>query len=276
MSMKIVMDSSSDILSLDGMDYASAPLKIMTAETEYVDDAALDVKDMVMTLKQYKGRSSTACPGIGDYLDAFGEAQYIFCLTITAELSGSYNAACMAKREYEETYPDRKVFVINTLSTGPEMALLAEKIVDLSKEGFSYEEICQKITAYGEDTGLLFVLESMNNLANNGRVSPIVAKAAGLLGIRAVGRASARGDLEMLAKCRGESRTLNTIMNYLKEFGYKGGRLRITHCYNEETAKKLYDLIKETYPLADVKYYLTRGLCSFYAELGGLLIGYER
>jgi len=276
MKFKIVTDSSSDLLTLNGIDFASAPLKIITSEKEYVDNSALDVEEMVTDLKNYKGRSSTACPSVADFLDAFGNAQYVFCLTITATLSGSYNAACLAKREYEEMYPDRHVFVLNTLTTGPEMVLQAEKVIDWIREGLSFDNICEKLTAYMEHTGLLFILESMTNLANNGRVSPIVAKAAGLLGIRAVGQASAQGDLGMLAKCRGEHRALTTIVNYLKEFGYKGGRLRISHCFNEEAATKLKEMIESAFPGADIKYYLTRALCSFYAEQGGLLIGYER
>jgi len=276
MKFKIVTDSSSDLLSLNRMNFASAPLKIITDEKEYVDDSSLDVGAMVTDLKNYKGKSSTACPSVADYLDAFGEAQYVFCLTITATLSGSYNAACLAKREYEESHPGRHVFVLNTLSTGPEMVLQAEKLVDWIREGFSFENICEKLTAYMEHTGLLFILESMTNLANNGRVNPIVAKAAGLLGIRAIGQASPQGDLGMLAKCRGENRALSAIVNYLKEFGYKGGRLRISHCFNEEAASKLKEMIESAFPGADIKYYLTRALCSFYAEQGGLLIGYER
>lgn len=276
MNIKIVVDSSANLLSLNGASFASAALKIVTSEKEYVDDGSLDVKEMVTDLKNYKGRSSTACPGVGDFLDAFGDAQYVFCLTITATLSGSYNAACLAKREYEEMHPDRHVFVINTLSAGPEIALHAEKLVDWIKEGLSYDTICSKITSYMEHTGLFFVLESMTNLANNGRVSPVVAKAAGLLGIRAVGKASDQGDLGMLAKCRGENRALTAVVNYLKEYGYKGGRLRISHCFNEDATRRLKEMIETAFPGADIKYYLTRGLCSFYAEQGGLMIGYER
>lgn len=276
MNIKIVTDSASDMLSMTDIAFASAPLKIVTSEKEYTDDSSLNVEEMVNDLKQYKGRSSTACPGVADFLDAFGDARYVFCITITGTLSGSYNSACLAKRDYEEMYPDRKVFVINSLSAGPEIKIIVEKIRDLVKEKFSYEEICKKITEYQEKTGLLFILESMTNLANNGRVSTVTAKAAGLLGIRVVGRASDRGDLEVLSKCRGENRALSAIINYLKEYGYKGGRLRISHCYNEATATRLKNMIKEAFPTAEIEQYLTRGLCSFYAELGGMLIGFEK
>ena len=94
---KIVSDSSSDVLTMNGIAFESVPLKIITAQKEYVDDAGLDVRAMVEELQRYKGRSSTSCPNAADWLMAFGEAKWVFCVTITGTLSGSYNAACMAK-----------------------------------------------------------------------------------------------------------------------------------------------------------------------------------
>lgn len=200
---KIVTDSSSDVLSLENIDFASAPLKIIAEQNEFTDDKNLDVSQMVEFLSKYKGKSSTSCPNPQDWLLAFGDADEIFCITITATLSGSYNAALSAKQIYEEKYPDRKVFVLNSLSTGPEMKLLIEKIREHASLNTPYEKICDEITEYSKNTHLLFMLECMKNLANNGRVSHLVAKAAGLLGIRVIGKASAVGDLETLDKCRG-------------------------------------------------------------------------
>ena len=275
MNIKIVTDSGADILGLEGVSFASAPLTIVTDAKQYLDDASLDVEEMAEELKNYKGRSSTACPGIGDWLTAFGDAEYVIALTITGTLSGSYNAACLAKRDYEEAHPERKAFVIDTLSAGPEIKLIVEKIAESIKEGKTFEEICEAATIYQQKTKLLFMLESMANLANNGRVSPVVAKAAGLLGIRVVGQASARGDLEMLDKCRGQKRALSAIVGRMKEFGYRGGKVRIAHCSNEEAALKLKELIEAEYQDVEIECYKTRGLCSFYAEQGGMLIGYE-
>jgi len=275
MKFKIVTDSSSDLLTLNGIDFASAPLKIITSEKEYVDNSALDVEEMVTDLKNYKGRSSTACPSVADFLDAFGNAQYVFCLTITATLSGSYNAACLAKREYEEMYPDRHVFVLNTLTTGPEMVLQAEKVIDWIREGLSFDNICEKLTAYMEHTGLLFILESMTNLANNGRVSHAVAKIAGILGIRIVGKASNEGTLEITDKARGTDKALAAIVKNMASTGFKGGIVRIHHCQNLASAEALGKLIKEKFSSAVIKIQETRALCSFYAESGGLLVGYE-
>ncbi len=273
---KIVADSSSDIENIDGVDFASVPLRIITNEKEYVDDKNLDVRKMVEDLFRYKGKSSTSCPNTADWLTAFGDAKYVFCITITATLSGSYNSARIAKEIYEEKFPDRKVFVFNSLSTGPEMKLIAEKIAEMIKCGLSFEEICEKIPEYSKKTGLLFVVESMKNLANNGRVNPLVVSAAGLLSIRAVGKASDKGDLEMIDKCRGEKRTVESIITNIKSLGFKGGKIKISHCFNEKIAFSLKQLLSKEFKRLQIEVYNCKGLCGFYAEKGGLLIGFEK
>jgi len=108
MQRKIVADSSADLLTLSAVPFESAPLKIITSQNEYVDDAALDIGGMVDDLQRYKGRSSTSCPNANDWLETFGDADEVFCFTITGTLSGSYNAALMAKQLYEAEHPDRR------------------------------------------------------------------------------------------------------------------------------------------------------------------------
>ena len=274
MNRKIVADSSGDLHNLSKVPYASAPLIIHTSEKAYLDDEKLDVKGMVEDLLQYKGKTSSACPGVGDWLHAFGDAEEVFCLTITSRLSGAYNSACLAKEEYESTYPGRRVHVIDSLSTGPEMQLLAEKIQELTLEGVPFEEVCTRMEAYSQKTNLIFMLESLKNLANNGRVSHAVAKVTGILGIRLVGKAL-DGKLEPLDKCRGAKKALQTIVERMAEMGYKGGKVRITHCLNPEAAQELVSLLQSTFPTADTEIYTTGGLCSYYAEKGGLLVGFE-
>lgn len=273
---KIVTDSSSDVLTLDGVDFESAPLKIVTGEKVYLDDASLDVEGMVNDLATYKGKSSTSCPNPDDYLRAFGDADEVYCVTITGSLSGSYNSALVAKNTYEKENPTSRVYVLNSLSTGPEMALIIERMRALILEGHSFDSITAAIDEYTTHTGLFFVLESMRNLANNGRVSPIVAKLAGMLGIRVVGRASDRGDLEMLSKPRGERNTLTEVIVQLRKNGYNGGAIRIAHAMNEPLAKSLADTVAKEFGATDITVYSLRGLCSFYAERGGLIIGFEK
>lgn len=276
MNFKIVTDSSSDMLNFDTIPFAVAPLKIVTSEKEYTDNESLDVADMVNDLFSYKGKSSSSCPNTDEWLTAFGDAQYIFCVTITATLSGCYNAACVAKQIYEEQYPERKVFVVNSLSTGPEIRLIIEKIAELINNGKDYNEICKEITEYTNKTGLIFMLESMKNLANNGRVSHLTAKAAGLLGIRVIGKASDKGDLQPLDKCRGEAKSRCTVINRMREEDYWGGKVRIAHCQNPQFAESIKHCLKKEFGNIDILIYECRGLCSFYAEKGGVLIGFEK
>lgn len=182
----------------------------------------------------------------------------------------------IAAQEYEEQHPGRRVFVLDSLSTGPEMRLLLERLRDDVASEMDFQMICDDVSAYSAHTGLLFVLESMKNLANNGRVSRLAATAAGLLGIRAVGKASDVGTLEMLEKCRGQKKALTAVMHHMEELGYVGGVVRISHVGNEEAAQSLRDALAQGYPDADIQVYGARGLCSFYAEKGGLLIGFEK
>ena len=275
-TIKIVADSAADVLSLENADFAFAPLKILTDQQEFVDDAALDTQEMVRYFDSYKGRSKTACPGPGDWLEAFGEADDVFCVTITSGLSGSYNAACVAKEMYESDHPDRRVYVLDSLSAGAEMELLVRKLEEYVVAGMDAEAIDQAIRAYATQTGLLFILESLKNFAANGRVSGTVAKLAGVLGIRIVGRASNQGQLEPLHKCRGAASALKAILNELKAAGLNKGRVQISHCCNPDAAQRLKEMILSDLPQVEVRTSLLRGLCCYYAEKGGLLVGYER
>ena len=272
---KIVVDSSAN-MAADNHLVASVPLKIITDEKEYIDDSTLNTAAMVWDLQTYTGKSSTACPSPQDWREAFGNAPYVFCIAITSNLSGSCNAANIAKADYEQEFPDRRVCVIDSLSTGGEMELIAEKLREMITADLSFEEICERIQEYQQHTGLMFMLESMQNLANNGRVNKIVAKAAGILGIRAVGRASDVGTLEPMEKCRGEKKAIAALADHMVAMGYEGGKMRISHCLNPAAAETLKANILAAYPQADIQIRPTGGLCSFYAEKGGMIIGFEK
>ena len=275
MTYKIITDSSSDVCSIDEVSFCSVPLTIRTAEKEFVDDDTLNTGEMLEYLEKFKGKSSTACPSIGQWSEAFGDAENIFCVTITSNLSGSYNSARNAANEYMDMHKDRKVHVVDSLSTGPESALIIEKLRSLVKEKLPFDEIVEKINEFKSRTHLIFALESLHNLANNGRVSPLVAKVAGALGIRVVGKASNEGTLEITEKVRGAAKTVAQIVENMKKTGFDGLKARIHHCENAEVASKLSDAIKAAFPKAMVEIFPTRGLCSFYAERGGLLVGYS-
>jgi len=271
---KIVADSSSDLHGLRTIDFSVAPMMIHTTKKAYLDNPDLNVDEMVEDLLKNKDKTSSACPGLGDWLNAFGDAEEIFVLTITSKLSGTYNSACLARDEYLEQHPDRKVYVFDTLSTGPEMQLIAEKIEELTEAGADFHTVCREIESYSKRTNLAFMLESLKNLANNGRVSHAVAKITGILGIRLVGKAL-EGVLEPLDKCRGAKKAIATLVARMKELGYNGGKVRIAHCQNLEGARELAELIETEFPGFSPEVYPTGGLCSYYAERGGILMGFE-
>lgn len=275
-NIKIVADSSANILELQKTAFAAAPLKVIAGDREFVDDRALDLDAMAVWFDSYKGKSRTSCPNPSDWLEAFGGADEVYCVTITSGLSGSYNAACIAKQMYEAENPGKRICVIDSLSAGPELVLLVEKLEEYIAQNLPYDEICQRMEGYKAQTGLVFMLESLKNFAANGRVSPAVAKIAGVLGIRIVGKASDKGTLEPTNKCRGEAKSLSAIVSHLKDFGLKKGKVRIAHCLNEAGAKELKTLILAQFPKTDVQIHRCRGLCSYYAEKGGLLVGFEK
>lgn len=272
---RIAADSSCNLLALDGADFVSVPLTIRTDAEEFRDDAFLDVDAMVAALRATKGRSYSACPNIAQWEEAFGERGDVIAFTITSGLSGSYNAACAAKEICRQRDPSRRIHVVDSLSAGPEIALLIEKALSETRAGADFDGVCRAVQEYRERTRLLFALESMHNLAQNGRVNRLVATMAGVLGIRAVGQASAEGTLEMLGKARGARRTRQLMLSEMERLGYRGGSARIGHCQNETLALEIRDEIRQRFPAADAQIHPLRGLCSYYAERGGIMLGFE-
>lgn len=275
MKYRIVSDSAANLYALEGADFTSVPLKIITSEREYADVPGLDIPEMVEALHRTKGPSRTSCPNSYEWMEAFDGCDGVFAVTISSALSGSHAAAMQAREEYLSTHPGAKVCVIDSLSAGAEMLLIVERLRALIARGLSFEEIEADVRAYRLHTHVLFCLQSLNNLARNGRISPAIAKLAGVLGIRMLGKGSEEGQLQALHKCRGEKRMLETCHSEMKKAGFQGGRVHIAHCLNPEAAQQLRDIILREHPGCNVTIGDCTGLCSFYAEKGGLIIGFE-
>lgn len=271
---QIVSDSASDLLELADINFSTVPLHIVVDGTDFADDARLSVPNLLDKLRNGKS-STTACPSPDDWITAFHDADRVFCVTITSGLSGSYNSAVIAKDIYEEKYPDRKVYIIDSLATGSKMVMLCEKLRELIQAGHDAEEIYRQIKEYNEHCFLYFALASLDNLAKNGRVSPILAKGIKILGIRIVGTASTEGMLEPLSKCRGDKRSIPAIIEFMKEKGYQGGRVVITHNGNHEAAMELKRQLKTTFGTRSGEIHRTRGLCSYYAEPGSIMLAFD-
>lgn len=276
MKRKLIADSSVDLFALSGMDFASVPLTIATDERSFTDDEQLDVTQMLNYLASYIGRSYTACPNVEAWLQSYQGAEEIFVVTLSSNISGTYGAAVTAAALYKEECPNAKIHVFDTLSAGPEVRMLAKKLAEDISADLSFAEICQRGEAYMKKTAIFFCLQSFHNFAQNGRVNKTVAKLGGMLGIRIMATASDQGTVEILDKCRGDKATIKKFLEKLEKSGYQGGKIALAHCENLPFAESLTQAIKEAYLAADIEIYETRGLCSFYAERGGILLGFEK
>ena len=275
MNYKIVSDSSSNLFTMPGMDYTTVPLKIVAGEKEWVDNTSLDLADMVEGLRKHKGKSGSSCPNVQEWLDAFQGGENILAMTISSRLSGSYAAAKNAAEEYMAEHPNANVFVLDTQSAGPEMKLLIYKFKELMDAGTDFTAACEALKAYHANTHILFCLESLTNLARNGRVSKAAATIAGVLGIRAVGDVQ-YGQITPVHKPRGQKKATETIVKMMEERGLEAGKkVQIDHCFGEDNANMLKDAVLKRFPGVEVSIGHTTGLCSFYAEVGGLMIAME-
>lgn len=275
MNYKIVSDSSANLLSLDSFNYEAVPLHIITADQDFIDDQNLSLKEFQDTLSSYNGKSSTSCPNTHEWINAFGDADIVFCVTITSNLSGACASAKIAASMYESEHSNRKVFVIDSLSTGPEMVLIINKLVELINSNIDPDSIYEKITDYQKTTHLYFNLSSLDNFAKNGRINPILAKGVGILGIKIVGKASDQGTLEPMDKCRGDKRAYSCLISHMRKCGYKNGQIIISHTNNPSGANEMNELIKAELNYNNTIIMENRALCSYYAEPGSILIGFE-
>ncbi|MBE6024536.1 MAG: DegV family protein [Cellulosilyticum sp.] len=276
----IVVDSSCDLTHLESstsnkIDFTRVPLKLDVGTKEFVDDFDLDVEGFMKEVAAYNGKTGSAAPSPQAWFEAFEKSEYVFAITITSALSGSYSSAQTGARLFTEQYPNRKIHLIDSKSAGPELTLIAQKLVELIAQDLDFNTICERIEEYRKHTHLLFVLKSLDNLMKNGRVSKLSGTMAGLLGIKILGCASEEGTLELLQKCRGKMTAYNKAVETMLDREYKGGKVIISNCFAPDLAEYVASLIKEKYPDSNVEIMPASGLCSYYAEQGGLLIGFE-
>ena len=278
MTTKIITDSGANSLDpiIGGVAHTNVPLSIMVNGQTWRDDDRLELSNFLAALKNTKTTTSTACPSVGDWLTAFEGADEIFVLTITSALSGSYNAAVQAAEMYMADHPDTKIHVFDTKSAGPQIRLLASQVAVSINHGYSFDQIIELTNAQIQQTDLLFVLEELDNLANNGRVNPAIAKLTHLLNLYVYGTASDAGEFKMLGKMRGGKHLLRKLVKVMEKQGYVGGRVFIDHVNCREQAEKLAKAIAEVFPSSIINISPCGALCSYYAENGGLMIGFEK
>lgn len=277
MSYLIISDSSSNLLWSNDEHYRTVPLHVMIDGHDWADTADLDINKFDEALDSCTGPVSTACPSPDEWLSAFGDAEEIYCFTISRNLSGSFNSALAAKRHYEDEFPDRHVYIIDTFSAGCTAIFMMDELKKLLDSGIRGEEAVLKLSEFRlHKTALTFTLQSIKRLAAGGRVNPILVKAIGVLDLRIIGTASDEGKIQIAGKHRGAAKVLKGTFKEMLKLGYNGGRVIIAHNRNIGDAEGLKKLILERFgEKAQVMIMRTTALCSFYAEKYGYIVGFD-
>lgn len=279
MKWNIITDSSSDLFGLEepaeGIRFETVPFIITAGERDFVDDAALDLNELVDAMSHGRAASHTACPAPGAWLEAFGGEGDVIALTISSCLSGSYNSACAARDMLLEQSPGRRCEVIDTLSTGPEMCLIVRKLRELILEGLDFDAVVEGAKRYMASTRIIFALSSYNNLIRNGRMHRIVGLAAHTLNLWGVGIGSPAGEIAFRRMARGSKRAVEAILHDMRERAVNVRKVVVDHCVNPEFAERIRAAVAQAWPEALTTVRSTRGLCGYYAEKGGVIVGYE-
>ena len=275
----IVSDSSCDLRTASFhsscVRFETVPLRIQVGGREFVDDDALSVPALLSAMAVEKAASSSACPSPAAYAEAFEQGEETVCVTISSQLSGSYNAAMAARDLVLAEHPEKKIFVLDSRATSGAMILLLRKAAELAEQGLPFEDLCAELQSCQKNTRLCFTLEHFDNLVNNGRMPPLAGTLLQTLGIRIVAEATAEGTIRVAKKARGEAHTARGIAQLMSDAkDCTGSHVIITHCQNPEGAERLRNAILDRLPVKAVEILPCRGLTSFYAMDKGLILSY--
>ena len=281
MTWNIVSDSSCDLLMKDFhsdiIRFETVPLRLLVGEREFIDNDELVVPEMLTAMAEEKTASSTACPSPADFADAFSQGDNTICFTISANLSGTYSSAVMAREMVLEECPEKKICIIDSKSTAGAMALLIRKTRELIEENpdIDFEELCSYLRQYQAAQRTCFTLENFDNLIKNGRMRPLVGTLLHSLGIHVTAVATPQGTIAVAGKARGEVKTYQALTALMKDSkDCTGAEVVVCHCENQVGALRLKEQILKDLPVKSVDILPCRGLTSFYAMEKGLIVGY--
>lgn len=287
MTWAIVADSSCNLRTLsgpaDGIEYRSVPLTIHVGGVDYVDDEQLDVHALNERIAAEAEASSSSCPSAGAWAEAFRQADNIIAICISSNLSGSCEAANMARnivldeyaREHEGVIAGKNIHVLNSRAAGGKLELIVELLRRyLNSNDPSFDQAVAYIENVEDRSQVLFSLSSYENLMKNGRMPRLAGTIASKLNIRVLGTASNEGTIKIVGPARGEKKMAKKIIGAMEADGYSGGMVYIDHVENEPAAEQLKASILERWPEAEVYILPCGALCSYYAEREGLIIGY--
>lgn len=272
---KLIVDSSSNMVNDPARNVEVVPLTISFGGKDYIDDQNLNIQEFLSDMNKNQVAGKTTCPSIQAWLDALEGTEKAIIVTMTSGMSGTFSSALQAKNMYEEKHPTSQIIVVDSRSAGPELTIVLHGIEKMIQGDIRFVDLEEEIAEFRMHTHLLFILQSLHNLSLNGRVSPAVAKIAGLLKINLIGTVSKDGKLEPLTKARGMKKAMRELLKYMKDDNYHGGEVIIDHCENEKDAETIKEKLQAEYPDAQITIRPMHGLCSFYAEEGGLMIGFN-
>ena len=278
MSFHIVCDSCTDLTEEDLKKgcYTLVPLTLLVDGEEIRDDETFDQADFLAKVAASKESVKSACPAPESYMEAYSKADDIYVVTLSAELSGSYNSAVLGKNLYEEENGTKNIHVVNSRGAATTQVLIARKLNEYASQGMPFEEVVDKIEEYTTSLRTYFVLETLEVLRKNGRLSSLSATIAGALNIKPVMIGTRDGVIQKAAQARGMKKALAKMVEHMGSEGRDLTRRQfvISHCNCYERAVYVKELIKKHLHAEDVDIVDTKGVSSLYACDGGIIVSY--
>ena len=278
MSFHIVCDSCTDLTEEDLKKgcYTLVPLTLLVDGEEIIDDETFDQADFLAKVAASKESVKSACPAPESYMEAYSKADDIYVVTLSAELSGSYNSAVLGKNLYEEENGTKNIHVVNSRGAATTQVLIARKLNEYASQGLPFEEVVDKIEEYTTSLRTYFVLETLEVLRKNGRLSRLSATIAGALNIKPVMIGTRDGVIQKAAQARGMKKALAKMVEHMGSEGRDLTRRQfvISHCNCYERAVYVKELIKKHLHAEDVDIVDTKGVSSLYACDGGIIVSY--
>ena len=273
MSYKVIVDSCGELteeMKKSGC-FETASLKIEVAGQQIVDDETFDQGEFLKLVAASPECPKSSCPSPERYME---DADHVYAVTLSSELSGSYNSALLGKNLYCEEYGEKDIYVFNSRSASVGETLIALKIAECEEKGMSFQDVIDTVEEYIAEQDTYFVLETLETLRKNGRLTGLKAIVATALNIKPVMGATAEGTICQLGQARGIKKALvkmvDEIARRLKEPGRK--ILAISHCNCPERARQVKEMILEKADFRDVIIVDTAGISSMYASDGGVIV----
>ncbi len=278
MNYRIIGDSCTDLTEelMKDEHIKLAPLTLEVDGTTYVDDDTFDQATFIQAVNASSSCPKSSCPAPEAYLNLFDCEGDIYVVTLSANLSGSYNSAELAKRLYLEEHPDKNIEVFNSCSASVGQTILVLKIRELVEAGKSFEEVVELTKKYRDEEQTKFVLESLDTLRKNGRLSNIKAILASALNIKPIMGSTPDGDIVKVDQARGIKKALKLMAEIIEKdaIDAKNRILGIAHCNNYERALQVKDEILTRVPFKDCIITGTAGVSTMYANDGGIIVCY--